>query len=334
MALNVSTAKTKRFIDYWAFAPSAIAVSLYFMCVFSWSLANTLVDKTITVEEEEAVKVDTIDIQANQIGALRIDVKSNFSNSRGDNDWIIYEIQLRDRQGEIIASAIDEDWKESGTWYEDGQRGRWSESELSGGIDLRAIEGEQVDVFIQLLERREISGVDPAPVSFAVKIQNGVVEHLPLWWGTFFSSVLALIALSATNYSGQKAIRAKIRDSDPQGRGMVGGKDNLVRVKICSKLDRNTPRSVRVKLAIDNEYGEAVYRHCYRTEVAIKREDGKVRGGSVHLTSFFVLEPYGSYRFKVDITPDASVDWTSLEVRQNSKTLKEVNVTTISNTST
>ena len=332
MALNVSTAKTKCFIDYWVYAPGAIALCLLLLSLFSSSIANTLLDKRIRVKEE-AVKVDTIDLQPNQIGALRIDVKSDFSNNFGYNDWIVYEIQLRDRNGKIIASAIDEDWKESGTWYEDGQSGTWQESDLSGGIDLRAIEGERVDVFIQLLEREEILGVASAPVFFDVKIQNGVVDRRPLWWGTFFSSLLALITLSATNYSGQRAIRAKIQDSDPQGRGMVGGKDNLVRVEICSKLDENTPRSVRVKLAIDNKYGEAVYRHCYTAGVVIKKKDGRVRGGLVNLTSFFVIEPFGSYRFKVDITPDASVEWTSLEVRQNSRTLKEVEVTTISDTS-
>ena len=54
----------------------------------------------------------------------------------------------------------------------------------------------------------------------------------------------------------------------------------------------------------------------------------------LQLTPFFVIEPYGSYRFKVDVTPDAAVDWTSLEVRQGTKTLKEVEVTTIGDTST
>ena len=332
MALNVSTAKTKRFIDYWVFAPSVISLFLLFWSLFSPSISNTLVDKTIIVEEEDAVKVDTIDLKPSKVGALRIDVKSDFSNNFGYNDWIVYEIQLRDRQGKIIASAIDEDWKESGTWYEDGSSGTWQESSLTGGIDLRAVEEEQVDVFIQLLEREEIAGVNQAPVSFNVKIQNGVVDNRPLGWGALFGSVLALITLSAIGYSGQKVIRVKVRDSDPQGRGMVGG-DNLVRVKIRSKLDENTPRSVRVKLAIDNEYGEPVCRHCYTTKVAVQSKDGRVRGGSVNLTSFFVIEPYGSYRFKADIVPDASVEWTSLEVRQNSKTPREIYVTTISNTS-
>ena len=334
MALNVSTAKTKRFIDYWVFAPSAISLGLLLLSLFSQSLANTLTDKTIIVEEEAAVKVDTIDLQPSIIGALRIDVKSNLGNSTRYNDWIVYEIQLRDRNGEIIASAIDEDWRESGTWYEDGQSGTWRESELSGGIDLRAVEEEQVDVFIQLLEREQISGIDPAPVSFEIKIQNGVIDNRPLGWGALFAGILALITLSANNYSGQQAIRVKLRDSDPQGRGMVGGKDNLVRVMIRSKLDENTPRSVQVKLAIDNEHGEPICRHSHPAKVNIQSKDGRVKGGLVNLSYFLEIEPYGSYRFKVDITPDAAVDWTSLEVRQNSKTLKEVNVTTISNTST
>ena len=333
MKPNVSTAKTKRFIDYWVYAPSAIAGCLLLLSLFSPSLANTLVDKKISVEEEEAVKVDTIDLKPSKIGALRIDVRSAFSNG-SLNDWIVYEIQLRDRNGQIIASAIDEDWQESGTWYEDGESGTWQESDLSGGIDLRAIEGEEIDVVIQLLERQENAGVDPSPVSFNVKIQNRVVDRRPLFWGTLLSGILAAIALSATNHSGQKAIETKIRDSDPQGRGMVGGKDNLVRVKIHTKLDETTPANIRVKLAIDNEHAEAVYRNSKTSFVSIHKDDGEITGGSVRLTSFFVLEPYGSYRFKVDVVPDNPVDWTSLEVRQGSRTLNEVDVTTITTTST
>ena len=284
MKPNISTARTKRFIDYWAYAPSAIATILLFLSLFSSSLANTLIDKRIAVEGEEAVKVDTIDLKPSQIGALRIDVKSTFGLS--DNDWIVYEIQLRDRQGEIIASAIDEDWQESGTWYEDGSSGSWQESERSGGIDLRAVEGEQIDVVIQILERQETTGVEPAPVSFEVKIQNRVVDRRALGWGALFGTILALTALLANNDSGQRAIRAKIRDSDPQGRGMVGGKDNLIRVKIQTKLDKSTPRTLKINLAIDNEHGEPVYRHCYNNSVSIQKKDGRVVGGSVTVNSF------------------------------------------------
>jgi len=329
MKPNISTARTKRFIDYWVYAPSAIAACLLLLSLFSSSLANTLVEKRIAVEEEEAVKVDTVDLKPSQIGALRIDVKSSLGNNFSYTDWIVYEIQLRDRNGEIIASAIDEDWQESGTWYEDGSSGTWRESDLSGGIDLRAVEGEQIDVVIQLLERQQTAEVEPEPVSFDVKIQNGVVDRRALGWGAIYSTILALIALLATSDSGERAIRTKIKDSDPQGRGMVGGKDNLIRVKIDTKLDESTPRTLKINLAIDNEHGEAVCRYCYNVPVSIQRKDRRITGGSVKLNPFFVIEPYGSYRFKVDVTPDAAVDWTFLEVRQGAKTLKEVNVTTI-----
>ena len=331
MAFNVSTARTKSFIDYWIYAPSAIAFTLLLSSLFSSSLANTLVDKKVLVEEEEAVKVETLDLQPSKLGALRVDVQSSFNNNFRYDDWIVYEIQLRDRNGEIIASAIDEDWKESGTWREGGESGRWQESNLTGGIDLRAVEGEQIDVFIQLLERAETIGINPTPVSFDVKIKNGVVDNRPLWWGTLASSIVAVTTLSLIPSSGKKAVGAKIRDSDVQGRGLVGGKDNLVRAMIQVRFDERPPVKARLKLSIDNDYGERACNYSQTFPVRIHRKDGRVTGGSIKLKLFFVIEPYGSYRFRVDVTPDKSVEFTSLDVRQASKTLGEVAVTTITN---
>ena len=336
MVLNVSTAKTKRFIDWWVYIPSAIASFLLLLTMFGTPFTKTLVNKIVTLEEGDAIKVDTISLEPSKIGALRIDVKSYLANderSANFDDWIVYEIQLIDRQGNIIASAMDEDWKEAGTWYEGGESGTWSESDLVGGIDLRSLEGEEIDVVIALLERKAAGQTDSSyrPTSFEVTIKNNVIDRRPLAWGFAWSGILAIVALYANRFSGGRSISQKIADSDPQGRSIVGGKDNLVRVYVYSRLDKHTPRKINLKLNIDNDYGERVYNEDYILPVVISKSDRGI-SGSVKFTAFFILEPYGSYRFKVDITPDAPVDRTYLEVRQRSKTVRAVDVTTITST--
>lgn len=329
MTVNVSTAKTKRFADLWVYFPGLISIALLLASIFGLPPAKTLLNTIVQVEEEEVVKVGEIDLPPSKIGALRIDVTSSFGNSRSLNDWIVYEIQLIDKQGKIVASAIDEDWKESGTWYEDGESGTWRESDLQGGIDLRLPHAEKIDVAIALLERNQTEINTPSPVSFRIKIQNNVIERGVLAWGGICSGILAICALGATQASGKKIVSKRIKDSDPFGRGKVGGADNLVRVKIKTKLDEHTPRNINVNLAINNSYGERVFNNTYNVRVMVVRKNDEV-SGTANLKLFFVLEPYDSYGFQVNVTPDRPVDWTHLEVRQRCKTVGETEVVTIS----
>ena len=148
MAVNVSKFKTTEFLDRWAYFPSSISAFLLLLILFGSPLAKTLVDKNITVTEEEPVKVDTITLPASKLGALRIDVQTYVPN----NHWVVYEIQLVDQNGQVIASAIDEAWRESGTWREGGESGTWSESDKLGGLDIRSSQAEKLDIVIQVLE--------------------------------------------------------------------------------------------------------------------------------------------------------------------------------------
>ena len=327
MAVNVTQIKTTQFLDRWAYFPSAISACLFLSILFSSSLAKTLVDRQITVVEEEPVKVDTINLKPSILGALRVDVKPYVPA----NHWLIYEIQLVDQDGQVVASAMDEAWQESGIWREGNESGTWSESDTSGGIDIRSLEAEELDIVIEVLESGTASGqTADLAVSFDVKIQNGVIKSSDLWWGLLFSTSLAIMALLVTTMSGRKVISQKIGDSDPQGRAAVGGQDRLIRVKIKTKLDEYTPRTIEICLSIDNSYGEQVYNSTKFVHVSLgKNDSGQVTGGTGKLESFFILEPYDIYRFKVSVKPDSRVDWTSLVVRDNAKTLKAVNAVKI-----
>ena len=327
MAINVSHQNTTRFVDRWAYVPAGVAGCLFLLLLFSSLLAKTIVDKKVTVSEGEAVRVNTVQLTPRELGALRIDVKSFFPS----NHWLVYEIQLRDENGRVIASAIDEAWRESGTWREAGESGSWSESDLLGGLDIKSPQVENLDVVIEVLESGTVSGA-PANLaaSFDVTIKKGVINTSHLWWGLIYTSILSILALSATRTNGNKVISKTIKDSDPKERAILGGEDNLVRVRIDSRLDENTPRSIGIYLAINNVYGERVYKRSCAIPVSLKKDDsGRIAGGKANLEYFFVFQERGSYSFQVRVEPDASVDSTSLVVREGAKTLQNVEIVEI-----
>ena len=327
MAVNVYRFKTTDFLDRWTYLPSIISACLLLLILFDWPGAKTLVNKKITVTEEEPVKVDTINLLASKLGALRIDVKASVLN----NHWVVYEIQLVDRDGQVIASAIDEAWRESGTWREGGESGTWSESDILGGLDIRSDKAEKLDIVIEVLESGTASGqAADLSVSFYVEVKNGVINKSDLWWGLICSLGLSIMAFLATNMSGQKALSEKINDSDPRGEAKVGGEDRLVRVKINTELDENSPPTINIQLSIDNIYGEQIYKHTDTVNVSLRKNDsGSVTKGTGQLESFFIIEPRSLYRFKVNVEPDEPVDWTSLIVRNGSKTFKGIDVVKI-----
>ena len=326
MTVNVSTIKTTGFLDRWAYFPRVISAFLLLLILCNSPLAKTLVEQKITVTGEEPVKVDTINLPASKLGALRIDVKASVPN----NYWVVYEIQLVDQNGQVIASAMDEAWQESGTWREGGESGTWSESDILGGLDVRSSQAEKLDIVIQVLESGTARGqAADLYVSFDVKVKNGVIQVSHLWWGFFYSMMLGIMALLATPMSGQKALSEKIEDSDPQGKATGGGENRVVRIKFKTKLDENSPRTINIQLSIENVYGEQIYTQANSIRVSLAKDEGSITGGIGKLESFFILEPRSLYRFKVNVQPDAPVDWTSLIVRDGSKTLKEIEVVKI-----
>jgi hypothetical protein len=324
MTVKISHFKTTRFLDFWAYLPVGVTCFLFLFLVFSPFLTKTLVSKTVKVSEEEPLQVATVELKPRELGALRIDVRSFFP----DNHWLVYEIQLVDQKGQVIASAMDESWRESGTWFESGESGTWSESELLGGLDIQSRQTEQLDVVIEVLESGTASGVSAdLTASFDVEIKKGVIQSSHLWWGLIFTTALSILAFLATKVSGNKVISQTIQDSDPKGRTILGGEDNLIRVKINTWLDENTPQQAIIHLAINDVNGEQIYKISRTVATFLKKNDsGRVISATAELELFFVLKKRESYSFQVKIAPDEPVERTSLVVRDGTKTLNNVDV--------
>ncbi|MDY6900583.1 MAG: hypothetical protein SWZ49_21275 [Cyanobacteriota bacterium] len=349
MSASINVKKTNRFIDpalYIAFGATGF---VFLALIASAFFGKVLFSKNVRVAEEEVVKIEALKLEPQLVGALRIDTKASIPNNHG----VVYEIQLLDKQGKMIASATKDAWRESGIWYEDGESGTWNEDDLDAGLDVRAKKGEEVTVAISVLEYENLSGgkarslttfsVDdvignqankPKPkvnyVNFDVKITNGVVDGRHLWPGLFGTLALAVMTYIAAPRSGKKVISKTINDSDPSERATLGGADKLVRVKINVTSDETSPRTMQAKLVINDSYGEQLYSETIPLSLKFHREDGKLEKVTGFAQKFFVLETQDSYGFHVEVTPDAPVDRTTLTVIDGNHTRTPVEVVHVS----
>ena len=327
MPVTIQTQRTSRFIDPWSYVALGATGLIFLALVAATFFQKTLLSKTITVSEEEPVLLQPLQLKRQLIGALRIDVAATIAT----NQWVTYEIQVLDPQGQVIASVIKQAWSESGTWYEDGESGTWYEDDLVGGIDIRAKKQEQVTIALAVLEYGDSSGRElDSSVPFQVTVQNGVVDKRYLWAGLVGATSLAVLACIATPISGKKAIAKSICDSDPSDRATVGGANQLVRVKVNVESDTNSPRQLEFRLFINDAYGEQIYARSFPIKLSFKKNEGKVTGATGQLQTFFILEPRSSYGFHVEVVPDAPVDRTTLTIRDGSRTLQSVDVAHIS----
>lgn len=289
-------------------------------------MSRTLISTYVTVDPDEPTELQPIQIKKSPIGALRIDVVAGLPS----NQWVTYEIQVKDKTGKVIASGIKQAWTESGTWAEEGESGSWAEDDLMGGLDVKSLQDEPVTIALDVLEYSDTAGKDlNTAVPFQLTVKNGVVDDRYLWTGLLGTFAVAFITLFSVSSTGRMVMNKSNRDSDVTGRNTLGGSNRLLRVVVNVKSDEHSPQNLYFNLTINDENGEQIYSQVHPVTVSRSKNDGHVTGGSSSLTKFFVLEPRASYRFHVEVTPDDSVDRTRIMIREDARTLFPVEVTTI-----
>ncbi len=331
MSVTLKAEKTTRFIEPGVYLAFAAVVLVLLSALFSGFFQRTVVSENLSVEPESTAVVESIPLKRSPVGAMRIKVKAVVPTNR----WVTYEIQLLDAEGETIASALKDAWKESGTWYEDGESGTWQEQDLLGGLDVQASEKKEqiVDLAIAVLEYTNTKG-EPInqSVSFKVTVKKGTIDTRYLWAGFFGTISLAILSIIGLARSGKLVLSNTVNDSDIGDRGMLGGPDKLVKVTVEIQADETSPRELTINLWVKDGEGEQI---CHQTTPVrlrfIKDEDGEIQRTIGKHKYFFVFEKRGSYGFYVEVTPDQPVDRTKLFVREGVRTLTNFEVLRVNN---
>jgi hypothetical protein len=318
MGETLNTQKTWKFIDWWVHVAFGAFLFSFLTLIASPSFQRTLLSKTVTATDDEIVKLEPVQVSANSIGAMSVDAIAQIAA----NEWVTFEIQLLDQNGKIVAAGIKEGWRETGSWYEDGESGSYDESDTLGGMDVKAKKDEKLTVAIALLEYGTAQGIDiDKPVPFQVTVKSGVMDVRYLWFGTIGSFFLWLMTILAAKKSGKKVINEKINDSDPTGRATVGGENKLVLVQVEIEADETTPNQLEVCLFVNDAYGEQIFAESVVVNVNVQKENGKFQKATAKLNRYFTFPQTASYGFHVEVNPDEPIDRTKLIVKNGVKTL-------------
>ncbi|HEY9647371.1 MAG TPA: hypothetical protein V6C88_13420, partial [Chroococcidiopsis sp.] len=288
MKVSIQSQHTSRFIDFGCYITAAVAGVMFAVYACSGFLGKLLISTDVIVDQDEPAELRPISIQPQAIGALRIDVNAVVPYDR----WVTYEIQLRDQQNQIIASAIKYAWAESGTWYEEGESGTWQEQDLWAGLDIKTAQPETLNVSIAVLEYTTASGVElDEDVTLKVKVWDGVVDRRYLLAGFMGATGLAVLSFVAVSSVGDRVVSKSIGDSDVGDRAVMGGRDRLVRVAVEIKSDETSPAQLTVNLFINDQDGEQIYADAIPVRLHIARDHKRrVTGAVGSVCRFFILE--------------------------------------------
>ncbi|PAX51147.1 hypothetical protein [Brunnivagina elsteri] len=323
MGETINTQKTGKFIDWWVHVAFGAFLLSFLTLIASPFFQRTLLYKTVTATDDEIVKLEPVQVSANSIGAMSVNAEAQI----GADEWVTFEIQLLDQNGKIVTEGVKEGWRETGSWYEDGESGSYDESDTLGGMDVKSKKDEKLTVAIALLEYGTNEGTDiDKPVPFQVTVKSGVMDVGYFWFGTIGSLFLWLMTMVAAKKSGKKVINEKINDSDPTGRATLGGENKLVRVKVEIEADETTPSQLEVCLFVNDAYGEQIFAESLLVNVSVQKENGKFQKATANLNRYFVFPQAASYGFHVEVHPDEPIDRTKLIVKDGVKTLFPVDV--------
>lgn len=315
MSATIKVKKTTLFIDPGLYLTFSAASLILLALIVSASFKKVLSIKNVAVKQGQVKKFETLKIKPQLIGALQIDAKAIIP----DNRWVSYQIQLLDKQGKPLASAIKKAWRESGT-----RSGKDSEAAL----DVRSKTNEEMTVALTVLGYGNAEGgkVNQA-VHLEVKAFSGVIDIYHLWSGLLITSALAALNVIAIPLTGKKIISKTVNDSESGDRATLGGVNKLVQVKVDVESDETSPKHMQARLTIKNSYGEPLCIKVLPLNLKFHKDDeGEIDRVIGKSQKFFILESHESYGFHVEITPDAPVDKTTLSVYDNKHTRLPVEV--------
>lgn len=181
-----------RWVDKTPYLLLGTGLSILVFIFISPLLLTKKLDKTVTLSAENTQVLGPVDIQPQLFGTARVEVDAKLPNQR----WATYEVQLVDRDDKLVVAGVKNAWRESGTWSEGGESGRWEEDDKGSGFDLQLRKKEPVKIVVSLVEVSNTRGqVVQEPVSFRVTAYQGVIETWPLWVGSISLLVIGGLGL-------------------------------------------------------------------------------------------------------------------------------------------
>jgi hypothetical protein len=275
--MSATSTTTGRYIDL-ALYTCVIAFVVVVLGVLGGGLLEQeYLSQVAAVRSGESVNLAPIQFQRLSYGALRLEVVALIEANR----WITYEVELRDRQDQVLFSAIKPGWRESGTWREEGESGTWDEADLDAVLELKVTETEPITIRLNLLDYTTTNGTDiNEPATLKVTLRRGLDSGM-LWWGLLGTGIILVGAFWWGPFGGDRLIHSlSNQDSELVLQALLARGRPLLRLTITltSTHQSQFHRTLRVRIrSLDGTHTFYTNRHELNLSSNIKRnEDGEV----------------------------------------------------------
>ncbi|MFO8238774.1 MAG: hypothetical protein R6U00_11120 [Prochlorococcaceae cyanobacterium] len=194
------------------------------------------------------------------------------------NTAMALAVDLLDPAGQTVLQFDQEGWREQGIWREDGESGRYDESDAELRLQLRPRQGGEHSLQVALQEFSDAAGQPlPAPLRVSLVVDNHSVDRGLLLITAAVTALLVRLLWVAVYGDCRQRRRLRLDDPVVTLRLELGG-PGLVRVRLLGRYEEPDlpprrpsppPKQVPLELAITDAWG-AVLLH-ERLELPLRR---------------------------------------------------------------
>ncbi|MCP9927509.1 hypothetical protein [Cyanobium sp. CH-040] len=256
------------------------------------------------------------------------------------NTAMALAVDLLDPAGQTVLQFDQEGWREQGIWQEDGESGRYDESDAELRLQLRPRQGGDHTLRLALEEFTDAAGRPlPASLRVALVVDNHSVDGGLLLITAAVTAVLVRLLWVAVYGDCRQRRRLRVDDDGAALRLELGGA-GLVRVQVLARYEepdlppvrpQPAPRQVELELAVSDAWGAVLLRE--RLEVPLRHysNDGD-HWWVVNTSRYLRLSEPASLRLRASL-PDplaggaVELEWIQLLVEDGVVTAWPVAVT-------
>jgi hypothetical protein len=217
-------------------------------------------------------------LDGGSLGSPRIHLRASLPA----NSSLVLSAELLDPRGAVVLQLTQQAWRQSGSWYEEGQTGTWEEGETESHLSFRP---QRSGSYRLRLSAEELSDGAGQPLQTPIVVQAGIRQHnvdAPLLWFTAAVTQAMAWILRASVYGGRRQRQVRRVSEGRVALRLTAGGAGLVRVQVEARYERPSGGrpplgrrpTARLTLSVAGPCGEPLLEKQQNLATAAHSSDG------------------------------------------------------------
>lgn len=271
---------------------------------------------------EQAVVSRPFRLDSGWLGSPRLELTTTLPADSS----AVFSVDLLNDQGQTVLELSKEAWRETGTWFEDGETGTYDEADAAVPLDLRPVRGGDFRLRVTMEELLDAAGRPLAtPLMTNLSVRNHSLDG-PLILASAVVGGLMVALLWRSVYGDCRYRRVvRVRDGGIDQRIVAGGA-GVLRLKVRGRCiprpnteAAHLPRALSLRLRVDDRIGRRRLDSSLSLPLAWRSNQEIVLSGEGLQVLLLRIGERDSLRLRVeesDAHPDgrARLEWLELVV--------------------